>query len=198
MPGRGKEAVEFLDAEHPGEPWAISAGWRVAGAVGPSASRGSRHTRSGSPRRRRYMYSRPTGVRLKGDGDRPTVSPAKNSLVYFLSIAYIDRPVWRSHPEEAKRRPPSGHRIPRNAGAMMSLLLPSATTRGSLIAGWCVIGAPPRGQPRTPVWWTFRRPCMGRPVPCELLRNEWLDAITIVPVTAYHRRSHNAPAKRGA
>jgi len=143
------------------------------------------------------MYSRPTGVRLKGDGDRPTVSPAKNSLVYFLSIAYIDRPVWRSHPEEAKRRPPSGHRIPRNAGAMMSLLLPSATTRGSLIAGWCVIGAPPRGQPRTPVWWTFRRPCMGRPVPCELLRNEWLDAITIVPVTAYHRRSHNAPAKRG-
>ena len=33
----------------------------------------------------------------------PTVSPAKNSLVYFISIAYIDYPVWRSHREEAKR-----------------------------------------------------------------------------------------------
>src|SRR2546428_1853001 len=53
----------------------------------------------------------------------PTVSPAKNSLVYFISIAYIDHPVWRSHREEAKRGPPSGHRIPRIEGAMMSLLL---------------------------------------------------------------------------
>ena len=38
----------------------------------------------------------------------PTVSPAKNSLVCFISIAYIDHPVWRSHREEAKRGPPSG------------------------------------------------------------------------------------------
>src|SRR5713101_7292314 len=80
----------------------------------------------------------------------PTVSPAKNSLVYFISIVYIDHPVWRSHREEAKRGPPSGHRITRNEGAMMSLLLPYATTGLSLIAGWCLIGATPRGQPRTP------------------------------------------------
>src|SRR5712691_262104 len=32
---------------------------------------------------------------------KPTVSPAKNSLVYFISICYIDHPVWRSHHEEA-------------------------------------------------------------------------------------------------
>src|SRR5215831_16971600 len=54
----------------------------------------------------------------------PTVSPAKSSLVYFISIAYIDHPVWRSQREEAKRGPPSGHRIPRNEGARMALLLP--------------------------------------------------------------------------
>src|SRR2546430_5389155 len=80
----------------------------------------------------------------------PTVSPAKNSLVYFRSIAYIDHPVWRSHREEAKRGPPSGHRLTRNEGAMMSLLLPYATTGLSLIAGGCLIGAPLRDQPRTP------------------------------------------------
>src|SRR5713101_8456570 len=27
---------------------------------------------------------------------KPTVSPAKNSLVYFISISYKDHPVWRS------------------------------------------------------------------------------------------------------
>jgi len=55
---------------------------------------------------------------------RPTVSPAKNSLVYVIAIACIDHPVWGSHREEAKRGPPSGHRITRHAGAMLSLLLP--------------------------------------------------------------------------
>jgi hypothetical protein len=55
---------------------------------------------------------------------RPTVSPAKNSLVYFLSITCIDHPGWRSHREEAKRGPPSGPRLPRNEGVMMALLLP--------------------------------------------------------------------------
>src|SRR3989440_11948798 len=60
---------------------------------------------------------------------RPTVSPAKNSLVYFILIAYIDHPVWRSHREEAKRGPPSGHRLTRNEGAMMSLLLPGSVSK---------------------------------------------------------------------
>ena len=81
----------------------------------------------------------------------PTVSPTKNSLVYFISIVYTDHPVWRSHREEAKRGPPSGHRITRNGAAMVSLLLPYATTGLSRIAGRCLIGATPRGQPRTPV-----------------------------------------------
>src|SRR5216684_8669378 len=93
---------------------------------------------------------------------KPTVSSAKNSLVYFISIVYIDHQVWGSHREEAKRGPPSGHRITRNEGAMMSLLLPSATTGLSLIAGWCLIGATPRGQPRTPT--------MMLPHGCEGLR----------------------------
>jgi hypothetical protein len=113
---------------------------------------------------------------------KPTVSPAKNSLMYFVSMGYIGHPVWGSHREEAKRGPPSGHRIPRNEGVMMSLLHPYATPGLSLIAGWCVIGATPRGQPRTPalillhgceglrvrwmaVWWTFRWPFMGHPMP---------------------------------
>jgi hypothetical protein len=136
-----------------------------------------------------------------------TISRAKNSLVYFISIAYIDHPVWKSHREEAKRGPPSGHRLPRHEGAMMSWLLPSATTGWSLIAGWCVRGAPPRSQPRAPslrlphgceglrvwrmmVWWTCRKPCIGRPVPHQFLRHEWLEVTTIVPATAYHRRSY--------
>jgi hypothetical protein len=90
---------------------------------------------------------------------------------------------------------------------MMSLLLPYATTALSLIAGWCVIGATPRGQPRTPamrlphgceglcvrqmtVLWTFRRPFMGRPVPRQFMRNAVLDLTPIVPATAYHHRSY--------
>ena len=90
---------------------------------------------------------------------------------------------------------------------MMSLLLPYATTGLSLIAGWCLIGATPRGQPRTPammlphgceglrvqrmtVLWTFRRPCMGRPGPRPCMRNALLDVTTLVPATASHRRSY--------
>ena len=90
---------------------------------------------------------------------------------------------------------------------MRLLLLPYATTGWSLIAGWYLSGATPRGQPRTPammlphggeglrmrrmtVLWTFRRPFMGRPVPRQFLRNALLDLTTIVPATAYHRRSY--------
>jgi hypothetical protein len=43
---------------------------------------------------------------------------------------------------------------------------------------------------RMTVLWTFRRPFMGRPVPRQLLRNELLDLTTIVPATAYQRRSY--------
>src|SRR2546430_7106993 len=90
---------------------------------------------------------------------------------------------------------------------MKSLLLPYAPTALSLIAGWCWIGATPRGQPRTPalmrphgceglrvrrmtVLWTFRRLFRGRPVPRQFMRNAVLDLTAIVPATAYHRRSY--------
>ena len=80
---------------------------------------------------------------------------------------------------------------------MMSLLLPYVTIGLFLITGWCLIGATPRGQPRTPalmlppgceglrvrrmtVLWTFRRPCMGRPVPRQFMRNAVLDVTTVV------------------
>jgi len=43
---------------------------------------------------------------------------------------------------------------------------------------------------RRTVLWTFRRPCMGRPVPREFMRNALLDLTTLVPATAYHRRSY--------
>ena len=43
---------------------------------------------------------------------------------------------------------------------------------------------------RRTVWWTFRRPFMGRPVSRQFLRNALLDVTTIVPATAYHRRSY--------
>ncbi len=45
---------------------------------------------------------------------------------------------------------------------MMSLLLPYAPPGLSCIAGWCLIGATPRGQPRTPA--------MMLPHGCEGLR----------------------------
>jgi len=40
------------------------------------------------------------------------------------------------------------------------------------------------------VLWRFRRPCMGRPVPRQSLRNTVLDLTTLVPETAYHRKSY--------
>ena len=138
---------------------------------------------------------------------KPKASPAKNSLAYFLSMVYIDHRVWRSYREVAKRGPLFGQRIPKNAGAMRSLLLPSATIGWSRIAGWCGIGATPRGQPRTPamrlphrceglrarrmtVLWTVRRLFVGRPVRRQLMRNALLDLATIMPATVYHSRSY--------
>src|SRR5215468_5032709 len=73
---------------------------------------------------------------------------------------------------------------------MVALLLPSMIIGLSLIAEGCLIGAPPRGQPRTPVLCTCRRPFMGRPVPRQFMRNGWLDLATTVPTTACHRRSY--------
>src|SRR5262249_19871266 len=43
---------------------------------------------------------------------------------------------------------------------------------------------------RMTVGWTCRKAYRGRPVPRQFLRNEWLDVTTIVPATAYHRRSY--------
>ena len=49
---------------------------------------------------------------------------------------------------------------------------------------------------RMTVLWTFRRPCMGRPVPRQLMRHEWVDLTTIMPATACHRRSYAARYRR--
>jgi hypothetical protein len=43
---------------------------------------------------------------------------------------------------------------------------------------------------RMTVLWTFRRPFMGRPMLRPFMRNALLDLATIVPATAYHRRSY--------
>ena len=77
----------------------------------------------------------------------PTVSSAKNYLVCFSSIGCIDHPVWRGHREEAKSGPPCEHRITRNEGAMVPLLLPRVTTGLASIAAWCGRDTTPRGQP---------------------------------------------------
>src|SRR5262245_18451779 len=81
-------------------------------------------------------------------GDRPTVSSAKNYLVGFSSTGCIDHPVWRDHREEAKSGPPCAHRLTRNEGAMVPLLLPGATPGLASIAAWGGRGT----TPLSPSW----------------------------------------------
>ena len=98
---------------------------------------------------------------------------------------------------------------------MVSSLLPCATTGLSRIAGWCVIGETPWGQPWTPVltlphvhdglrvllmavWCLFRRPSMGRQVPHSFMRNALLDLTTILPATLYHQRNYVEAYSRSA
>src|SRR5712691_1762310 len=124
-----------------------------------------------------------------------------------ISIASNEHPVWRGHSKEAKRGQPCGHRITRNDEAMVSLLLTCATTWLSLIAGWCLMGATPRGQPGTPaltlphvrdglsvrlleVFGTFRMLSSCRHVHRQLMRNELPDCTTIIPATACHQRNY--------
>ena len=114
--------------------------------------------------------------------------------------------MWRGHHEEAKRGPSCGPRLTRNEGAMVPFLLPCATTGLSQIAGWCVMGETPWGQPWLPVltlphvraglsglliavWCTFRRLSMCRPGHRELMRNELRNLTAIVPATACHPRN---------
>src|SRR5215471_9342540 len=108
---------------------------------------------------------------------QPIVSPAKNSLAYFITKASMDHPVWRSQREEATRGPPAGLRIPRSEGARMALLLPYAPPGLSHIAGWCSSGAPLRGQP-----WT---PAMMLPHRCKGLRVRRNDGVVDVPQALY-------------
>src|SRR5215475_5186516 len=89
--------------------------------------------------RRETRGTQPHAIALITSGVRPTVSPAKNSLVYFVSIAYIDHPVWKSHREEAKRGPLFGHRIPRNEEALMALLLPYVCDHRGVPHRWVVL-----------------------------------------------------------
>jgi len=90
---------------------------------------------------------------------------------------------------------------------MVSVLLACAITGLSLMAGWCLMDATPRGQPWThaltllhrrdglrvllmAVWCPCRRPSMGRQVPHSFMRNALLDLTTIAPVTSYHCGSY--------
>ena len=136
----------------------------------------------------------------------PTVSPAKNSLVDFISKTYIDHSVLRDDCQEAKRGEAGGHRITRNGEALGVLLLTCATPALSLIALWCLIGATSRGQAWTPagvlphgrdglsarrmaVWWMCREPSLGRHVPHEFMRTAVLDLSLIIPTTACRQRN---------
>ena len=122
-------------------------------------------------------------------------------------MASSEHPVWRGHSKEAKRRQPCGPRITRNCAVMGSLLLPCAPTWLFLVAGWCLMGATPRGQPwtlalmlphgrdglsarRLAVWWTFHEPSLGRHVLHELMRNAVLNLTLIIPATACHQRNY--------
>ena len=95
----------------------------------------------------------------------------------------------------------------RNSAARVSWLLTCVTIGLSRIAGRCLIGATPRGQPRTlalmlphgrgglsarrmAVWWTFREPSLGRHVPHEFMRNAVLNLTLIIPTTACHQRNY--------
>ena len=114
--------------------------------------------------------------------------------------------VARPWPGGEKRR---GGRAPYHAEceAIRPFLLPCAATGVSLLAGWGLIGATPRGQPWTPTvtrpqgcnglsarWMamlcTFHEPSLGRHVHRELLRNAWLDFAPRIPATAYHQRNY--------
>ena len=96
--------------------------------------------------------------------------------------------VTRPGPGGEKRR---GGRAPYHEAfeAIRPFLLPCAATGVSLLAGWCLIGATPRGQPWTPtvtrpqgcnglstrrmaVLWPVREPSLGRQVHRQLMRNE--------------------------
>jgi hypothetical protein len=89
----------------------------------------------------------------------------------------------------------------------VALLLTCATTWLSLIAGWCLMGETPRGQPWTlaltlphvcdglhvlleAVFCTFRNSSMCRLGHRECMRNALLDLTPIVPATAYHQRNN--------
>ena len=115
--------------------------------------------------------------------------------------------LWRGHGQEAKRGQTGGHRITRNGEAIASFLLTCATTGLSLSAVWCLTGATPRGQPRTPavtlshgrdglsarlmaVLWTFHESSLYRHVRREFMRNAWLNFTPIIPVTACHQRNY--------
>ena len=99
----------------------------------------------------RFLMNKKYVVRLSDDERRPTVSP----LMMLLVCCHINSfqrapPAWRGHSKEAKRRRPCGPRITRNCAATGSLLLPCTPTWLSLVAGWCLMAATPRGQPGMP------------------------------------------------
>ena len=144
---------------------------------------------------------------------RPTVSPAKNSLVYFISKAYIDHPVLRGDGQEAKRGEAGRHRITRYGESRGVVLLTCAITALSLIAMWGLIGATASGSAmdvcsdtpawadglrarRRAVWWTCRAPALGRHMHREFMRSAVRDVPPLIPTTACHQRNSVARYRR--
>jgi hypothetical protein len=89
---------------------------------------------------------------------------------------------------------------------MELFLLLCVATGVSLRAVWCLIGAPPGGQPwtsagtrpqgrtglsarRMAVWYTCRELALCRQVHHELMRRAALDLTPIIPATACHQRN---------
>ena len=116
----------------------------------------------------------------------PTVSPAKNSLAYchindFQRASRLARPfqggekmtaVWASHHEEL---------------CSAGVVAPHVHTHMVAPHRWGVLDG---GNPLGSAVDASRRPSMGRPLPHYLMRNALLDLTTILPATAYHRRSY--------
>src|SRR5712691_368449 len=101
--------------------------------------------------------------------------------------------VWASHHEErgsddVVAPPVCDHRVVPHRWVVFDRCNPSGSAADAdHEAAAQVLGLRVR---RMTVWWTFRRPFMGRPVPRQFMRNALLDLTTIVPATAYHRRSY--------
>src|SRR5207249_5738934 len=89
--------------------------------------------------------------------------------------------VWASHQEERGSddvvAPPVGdHRVVPHRWVVFARCTPVGQSRTPAMR--LPHGCEGLRVRRMTVWWTFRRPCMDRPVPRPFLHNAWLDMTT--------------------